>query len=353
MEQDQFTANVKVLGDRITQLKESIITEEATKTSLIMPFFQILGYDVFNPLEFTPEFIADVGIKKGEKVDYAILADGKPLILIEAKSINEKLKKHDSQLFRYFGTTSAKFGILTNGDEYRMYTDLEAPNKMDPTPFFTFSLTDLQDVQIPEIIKFHKENFDVEAIAKNASDLKYLGHIKKFIEQEIDNPSEEFVKFVINEVYEGMKTKTVIDKFTPVVRRGFRQYISDQVNNKLSAALNNNVSSSVEVEEILQDSLAEEVEIETTHEELEAFTTVKLLLKDKIDTNRIFFRDNRSYFNIILDDNIRKWILRLHVNNSRKFITLNDEEKTTIDINEVLDIYNHADKIIPILDNHK
>ncbi|MBC1505059.1 type I restriction endonuclease [Listeria booriae] len=352
MEQDKFTANVKVLGERIAQLKESIVTEEATKTSLIMPFFQLLGYDVFNPLEFTPEFIADVGIKKGEKVDYAILADGKPILLIEAKSINEQLKKHDSQLFRYFGTTTAKFGILTNGDEYRIYTDLEEPNKMDPTRFFTFKLTDVQDTQISEIIKFHKDNFDIDAISKTASDLKYLGHIKKFIGQEIENPSEDFVKFVISEIYGGMKTKAVIDKFTPVVKRGFRQYISEQVNNKLSAALNNSVTSSVEDEEFLEELIKED-SIETTSEELEAFTTVKLLLKNSIDTSRIYFRDNRSYFNIILDDSIRKWILRLYINNSRKYITLNDDEKTTIDITEVLDIYNYADKIIPIVENYK
>lgn len=95
-----------------------------------MPFFSLLGYDVFDPHEFIPEFTADVGIKKGEKVDYAITKDGKPIILIEAKWCGDNLEKHGSQLFRYFGTTSAKFGILTNGIIYKFYTDLDESNKM-------------------------------------------------------------------------------------------------------------------------------------------------------------------------------------------------------------------------------
>ncbi|KZE97710.1 hypothetical protein AVP43_00332 [Geobacillus stearothermophilus] len=99
---DHFIEQIQTLSKRVNRLKNTIATEEATKTSIIMPFFQVLGYDIFNPEEFLPEFTADVGIKKGEKVDYAIMIDGKPVILIEAKAANQKLDKHDSQLFRYF-----------------------------------------------------------------------------------------------------------------------------------------------------------------------------------------------------------------------------------------------------------
>ena len=146
-----FEEKIKRFIERIEKLKNSINTEEATKTSLIMPFFQILGYDVFNPDEFTPEYVADVGIKKGEKVDYAIILNETVTILIEAKSINENLKKHDSQLFRYFGTTTAKFAILTNGCEYKFYTDLDELNKMDSTPFLNINLLELKDTDIIEL----------------------------------------------------------------------------------------------------------------------------------------------------------------------------------------------------------
>ncbi len=156
-----FNEKIRNLSERLDNMRGNIHTEEATKTSIIMPFFQILGYDVFNPAEFTPEYIADVGIKKGEKVDYAIMDEGEPLILIEAKSLTEVLTKHDSQLFRYFGTTKAKFGILTNGVTYKFFTDLEEQNKMDAAPFFTFDLADIKESSLNELAKFRKDNFDL------------------------------------------------------------------------------------------------------------------------------------------------------------------------------------------------
>lgn len=340
-----FSNQLKDLSIRLTNIKTSIKTEEATKTSLIMPFFNILGYDVFNPLEFTPEYIADVGIKKGEKVDYAILDKGKPIILIEAKSVTEKLNKHDSQLFRYFGTSSSKIAILTNGDEYRFYTDLEEPNKMDSSPFFTFCLSEIKDMQVAEVFKFHKKNFNIENISNSASDLKYLGYVKTFLRDQIENPDEDFVKYIINGIYDGMKTKAIIDKFTPVVKKGFKSFIADEVAEKLSNALNGTIIPNEEPEE----KHIPQSDIETTEEELEVYSIVKFILKDTISPDRIFYRDNRSYFNIILDDNIRKWILRLYINNSRKYIQLNNDEKTTFDISSSVDIDNYTSKLIALI----
>lgn len=155
-----FIDQLKQFSKRVESMKDSIQTEEATKTAIIMPFFSMLGYDVFNPQEFVPEFTADVGIKKGEKVDYAIIRDGQPVILIECKSISENLDRHDSQLFRYFGTTTAKFAILTNGIIYRFYTDLDSPNKMDDDPFLTINILDVRENQVPELKKFSKSVFD-------------------------------------------------------------------------------------------------------------------------------------------------------------------------------------------------
>ena len=115
----EFKDELRKYTERLENIKDTLQTEEATKMSLIVPFFQLLGYDVFNPLEFCPEYTADIGIKKGEKVDYAILMGKDPVILIEAKSVNKKLDRHSSQLFRYFVSTPAKFAILTNGIEYK------------------------------------------------------------------------------------------------------------------------------------------------------------------------------------------------------------------------------------------
>lgn len=159
-----FIDQVKQFSKRVESLKDGLSTEEATKTAIIMPFFSLLGYDVFNPEEFVPEYTADVGIKKGEKVDYAIMSEGLPVILIECKWIGEPLEKHDSQLFRYFGTTKAKFAILTNGQYYRFFTDLEEANKMDEKPFLEINILDIKENQVVELKKFHKSQFDINNI---------------------------------------------------------------------------------------------------------------------------------------------------------------------------------------------
>ena len=107
------------LEKRTAQHRELLLTEEAAKTALVMPFLQALGYDVFNPAEVVPEFTADVGIKKGEKVDYALCIDGRVNILIECKPSTIDLDlKHASQLYRYFSTTDARVAVLTNGVVY-------------------------------------------------------------------------------------------------------------------------------------------------------------------------------------------------------------------------------------------
>lgn len=350
MEAEKFKNDLKELGKRVIDLKDNIATEEATKTSLIMPFFATLGYDLFNPTEFVPEFTADVGIKKGEKVDYAIVLEGKPTILIEAKSINEQLTKHDSQLFRYFGTTVSKFGILTNGEEYKFFTDLDEPNKMDLTPFLSVNITNIKDNQIPELAKFHKDNFDVDKITSSAAELKYLNSLKNYLSSELNDPTENFVKYLLTEIYDGIKTKQTIEKFKPIIKKGLNQFISERVNDKLSAALKTSVS--VDDNENKSDSNTTDTtdsEIITTPDELEAYTICKVVLKDTISLDRLFYRDNRSYFNILLDDNIRKWILRVRFNHASMKIELNDDKRNTYDLEKPIDIYNHAEEIVKIV----
>ncbi|GAA0133947.1 type I restriction endonuclease [Paenibacillus sp. YSY-4.3] len=344
----EFTDQIKSLAKRVQKMKESILTEEATKTSIIMPFFQALQYDVFNPEEFLPEFVADVGIKKGEKVDYAIMQDKKPVILIEAKSIQEQLGKHDSQLFRYFGTTEAKFAILTNGIIYRFYTDLEEQNKMDATPFFEFNLFDIREHQIVELSKFKKDNFDIESINTTAAELKYTNEIKKFLKVQWDNPSDDFVLSILTDVYPGKKTRQVIDKFSGIVKRSFKEFVNDILNDKLQSALANTNAeqTSLEVVSTIEEVRESSPEIVTTQEELEGYLTTRILLMDIIPPDRITYRDNLSYFNILIDNNIRKWICRLFCNTSNKSVQFNDDDKTTIPLNSISDLILHREKII-------
>ena len=292
MEIEIFKTQLKQLGEKVESLKSKVETEEATKMALVTPFFSLLGYDIFNPSEFVPEFTADFGIKKGEKVDYAILKNGNPLILIEVKSITAKLDNHCSQLFRYFGTTTASFGILTNGCEYRFFTDLDAANKMDSMPLLSFDITNLSDTIVYEIYKFSKEDFDPNDIRVTANELKYLSAVKAFFETQFKQPDENFLKYVVGEVYEGRKTQPILDNFSPIVAKGFNQFINEKVNQKLTNALKANDEPK---EKPQQDEADEEAavtddpgEIVTTPTELEVYTLVKFILSQSIDSERVY-----------------------------------------------------------------
>lgn len=351
MEINKLKDAFKSLGTRIETLAPNITNEEQTKNAFIMPFFQTLGYDVFNPLEFVPEFTADVGIKKGEKVDYAMVIDGAPQILIECKSINENLTNHDSQLFRYFGTTSSKFGLLTNGREYRFYTDLDEQNKMDSTPFLTIDLTNIKENQFLELAKFHKENFDVTKITSSAAELKYLNNLKNFLSDNLNDPTEGFVAYLVSQIYDGIKTKSTLEKFSPIIKKGFNQFITERVNEKLSAALNTSVETKTidEPEELPE--TAPNDGIITTPEELEAFTVFKVASKDFIEPSRLYYRDTKSYFGILIDDNNRKWVFRFYQKATKNIIEIRDSG--TFEIDTPIDIALYQNEIKQAIENHK
>lgn len=348
-----FIDQLKQFAKRVEGLKDTIHTEEATKTSIIMPFFSLLGFDVFNPQEFLPEFTADVGIKKGEKVDYAILQDGQPVILIEAKSVNENLEQHDSQLFRYFGTTKAKFAILTNGIIYRFYTDLEEPNKMDVDPFLEINILELKESQIPELKKFQKANFDIDEILTVASELKYSNEIKKVFEREMQNPSDDFVKFFLSNMYTGMKTQAVIDKFRGIIKLSLSRYVNEMMNDKIKNALNVNAEITAVQEKSEPENVPEKKmsKIETTEEELEAYFIVKNLLKDCASMDDITYKDTESYINILYKNNVRKWICRLILTPTVKYLIIPDENKKEIrhPIQQIYDIEQYKENLIEVL----
>jgi hypothetical protein len=313
-----------------------------------MPFLQALGYDVFNPLEVVPEFVADLGIKKGEKVDYAIVKDTQPLILIECKHWSSNLDPHNSQLFRYFHTTKAKFSILTNGFESRFYTDLDEPNKMDEKPFFIFDLNDIRDNQIEELKKFHKNYFDTETIVSTASELKYLNQLKTLIGTEINNPTPDFVRHFAKHVYtSGILTQKVLDQFTQLTKKAFQIYINDLITERLKSALKTEETEQNKAE-VAETIIEPENKITTTQEELDAYNIVRSILRKNIPINKIHYRDAQSYFAILYDDNNRKPICRLYLNGNKKHLALFDSDKTETkkEINSLDDIFLYADQLI-------
>lgn len=351
-----FKDQLRQLSERVTKMKDKIFTEEATKNAFIMPFIQCLGYDVFNPLEVVPEFVADIGIKKGEKVDYAILKDNEPIILIECKHWSENLDPHNSQLFRYFHTTKARFGILTNGIVYRFYTDLVEVNKMDEKPFFELRLEDVKDLQIEKLKEFHKSYFNLESIVNTASELKFMGEIRSLILQEISEPSDEFTRFFAKSVYHSIVTPKVLEQFRGLVKRSFHQYINDAINERLKSALATDQQRQEELknEEMTAATVADENKVQTTAEEMEGFYIVRAIVCAKVNVRRIAHRDQQTYFGILLDDNNRKPICRLHYNTKRKCVSFFDtgkEEKVEIESNSQL--YEYAARLIKVLEMYE
>ncbi|PSK97706.1 hypothetical protein CLV63_10799 [Murinocardiopsis flavida] len=357
----EFDDKIAALSAKLQNQRHGIQTEEATKNAFIMPFIStILGYDIFDPHEVVPEFTADVGVKKGEKIDYAIMRDGEVQILIECKKSSEPLRiEHASQLYRYFAVTNARIAVLTNGGTYQFYTDLDAQNRMDEKPFLVFDFNDIDYSLLPELRKLTKETFDLESIISAAGELKYIGEIKRTLAAQFREPDDEWIRFFTNRVYEGSFTRKVREQFTPLVKKAASQYVNDQVNDRLKTALGSSFPETgaepVGSDEVAVEDLDRDTKIETTLEELEGYQIVKAIACSEVKPQRIAHRDSKSYFAILLDDNNRKTIARLHFNGkSKKYLGIFDAKKNENRhlIESLDDIYLHTEAIREAVRNH-
>jgi predicted type IV restriction endonuclease len=351
-----FIEVLQTISSKISKQKTLIKTEEATKNAFVMPFIAALGYDVFDPAEVVPEFIADVGIKKGEKVDYAIKHDGKIVMLFECKCCNSSLdESHASQLYRYFSVTEARIAVLTDGIIYRFYTDIEEPNKMDPKPFMEFNMLDIQEPLVVELKRLTKQAFNLEAILTVAGELKYTREIKRILTEELNAPSEEFVKFIARQVYSGKLTAGVLAQFAVITKQAFTQFINEHITERLRSAME---EPAVPLEPAIETNSVNghqngAVAAEDTHkvaatpEELEAYYIVKAIACAVIEAERIVYRDSQTYFSILCDDNNRRPICRLHFNGKQKSIGLLDanHNEVRIPIANLNEIYKLADRL--------
>lgn len=346
-----FKDSIKQISERIEKLKDNLLTEEATKNALVLPFLTALGYDVFNPMEVLPEMTCDVGTKKGEKIDYAILSEGKPVMLIECKHWQQNLNLHDNQLLRYFNVSPAKFGVLTNGIVYRFYTDLREPNRMDDKPFLEVDLSDPKEAQVEELKKFHKSYFDLDAILSTASELKYMGELKAIVSSEFGSPSAELVRLFAKQVYDRPFTPKVVEQFTALVRRAISSYINDLISDRLKAAIEDDGSESVPAPQPVAAAGVEEQtasRIVTTEEEMEAFYIVKSILHGVVKSDEVVYRDSVSRFSVFLRDNKSVSVCSFWFNGKRKRIGFQkgggDNELIVID--SLDDIWNYAERIV-------
>lgn len=358
-----FKDSVQQLAERIAKQKDSIMTEEATKNAFIMPLIAALGYDVFNPFEVVPELDCDLVKKKGEKIDYAIKKGDETILLMECKHCNSNLNLHDTQLKKYFVASNARFGVLTNGIEYRFYTDLEKPNIMDDKPFLVINMLDLSDEMVEQLKKFHKSYYDVDNILSTAQELKYTTQLRAVLSEEISSPSDEFVRLIAKKIHDGVVSQKILDQFRPLVSKAFDDIINDRISERLGLALKTNVKDEAVAEtekeqEVTADKNKKSVEgavavsedgaIVTTQEEIDSFLIVKAILREVLDISRVYYRDAQSYFAILLDDNNRRPICRMYFNaKSVKYIAFINEEKKEekFVIQSLDDIFSYADKI--------
>lgn len=346
---------LRAIAERLQEQREFIKTEEATKMASVMPVIQTLGYNVFDPREVVPEFTADVGTKKGEKVDYAIMKDGKPVMLIECKTLGSKLTvENASQLFRYFSVVpTARLAILTDGQRYQFYSDIDAPNIMDHRPFMEMDLLALDEHVVLELVKrLTRKDFDIEGVIDAASNLRYTREIKAVFAKQLTEPEDDFIKFFVSHIYSGSVTQKVRERFAPVVTAALNQYIRERISNRLNAALaqedeSQNAAPTPAVEDAPD---AEDNGIITTEEELEAFRIIKAIVRPDVSLERLELRDAKSYCNVLLDQNNRKPLVRLYFNTANKSMGIFSKEgeervENKVGIEGLDDIYTHADAI--------
>lgn len=350
--------DVRAIAGRIPALRDRLTTEEATKQSLVLPFLQALGYNVFDPAEVVPEYTADVGTKQGEKVDYAIMSYGLPVMVIECKKVSDKLTSGNSvsQLFRYFSTnTEIHIGLLTNGTRYQFFSDLDSPNMMDTAPFWEIDLEELNPGALEQLSQFAK-GFNVDETIEAASRMRYISGMKQALAQQYNQPEDDFVEWLGRRVYSGRMTQSVKEKFSTLTRRAFHEFVNERITATLRTAQD---LTQIQVEETVWSQpesageVREDSKLVTTAEELQAYDIVKDIVQDVVDPERVTLRDYQSYCGIFLDNNTRRALCRFHFDRKHKYVGLFDgsrrsggalvEERRPL--NSLSDLYDHADQM--------
>lgn len=352
-----FKDQIQQLSERINKQRDMIATEEATKNAFIMPMITALGYDVFNPFEVVPEMDCDL-TKRGDRIDYVIMKNEQPILIIECKHCKQNLDVHNIQLAKYFAASNARFGVLTNGIEYRFYTDLEKRNIMDIKPFLIIDITDLSDNDIEQLKKFHKSYYNENEILSTANELKYTTEIKSILNNEFISPSPAFVKFIIKQVYDGAIWQSVIDQFTPLVKKSISAIINNIISDRLNNAMKNEEGQAAiptDTDESSNNALPDgivfmdkEKGIVTTREEIDAYNIIRSIVRKNISADLIVYKDFKSYFTIGVSDPSRWWGCRLSFGSRSKYVYIPADDyksQEKIEIDSLDDIFKHSDKL--------
>lgn len=314
---DDLVAHVERIRTRIPHVQG----EEATKQALVVPLLQVLGYDVFDPREVRPEYVADFAVKKAgqfEKIDYAIFVNEAPAIFVECKPLGAPLQDHSGQLSRYFNATpSVRVGMITDGMRVRVFTDLEKPNIMDPKPWLEIDLMAIKPAELEALRRFRKADFSSNDITALAEEMVYYNTMLTFIGTQLREPSESFVRYVASEILAGGRvTIKVVERLTPILRKAIQSAIVENVARSFDPPVEV-APVMVEAPQALASLVAGasspdpgKPSVVTTPEELESFASIAKWIGEVHPAAKIAHRDSKSYFTIH-QDNLRKWFMRL------------------------------------------
>lgn len=353
-----FKDTIIQLADRIEKQKDAITTEEGTKNAFIMPMIAALGYDIFNPFEVVPEMDCDL-TKKGDKLDYAIMKDKQVILLIECKHCKQNLNLHSTQLSKYYAASNARFGVLTNGIEYRFYTDLDKANIMDQKPFLVVDMLNLADADIEQLKKFHKSYYNESEILSTAQELQIMIQVKDILNKNLQSPGDEFTRYFVKCMNDGKSSAKLIEQYKPIIKKSISSVINDIIQDRLNLASKNVEQQAADIPNQLatnaeqdgnipQDSVAaKENGIVTTQEEIDAYNIIRSILRKLTDAKRIIYNDTKSYF-VIAFDSKWYWICRLSLKPYSKRIGFPTKDRKScewVQIKSLDDIFDHAEKL--------
>lgn len=337
---EDFIHKLKHHIEHVKNVGQHCTTEETTKQALILPLLEILGFNPYDPTKVLAEFAADFpGVKVTERVDYALYCNNKPVMFIEAKQYSADLTNHAPQLSRYFNSSlGVTIGAITNGREWRFFTDLINTNVMDEKPFLTVDFTKSKPEDLTQLAEFKHDNFHAEKLRFFAEENQYIQQFKTVIKKCINEVDIDFVRFVAQQadVQRQLNTK-FLESIQPFVKQAVQQSISDTVVKGLSSPtiITAQPIEQKPIEEkkdlpIVPDFIVnpDNEKIITTKEELEILRIVTALLPDYELTGR----DTESYYSIICQGKNNRWLFRYDVNRKRhtiQFIVPMDESRRT------------------------
>jgi predicted type IV restriction endonuclease len=316
-------------AEHIKTVNSHCTTEETTKQALILPLLDALGFSPYDPTKVQAEYGANLpGIKANERVDYALFVGGQPVMFIEAKACTEKLTNHTGQLARYFASTpGVSVAAITNGREWRFFSDRQHSNIMDTTPFLTVNFDELCDTDADKLSRFRFDKFNPDGLRTFAEEQTLLEMFTGTIETCLRDPDAEFVKFVAGRSdATGRLTQKQIEAYTPIVKQALVDAISKVVVGGLSAPAATppqpeepDTNSPCETDLVDPDN----PKIGTTTTERRLLAYVQAILDGKVDASELVGKDTESYYSVCYQGKVNRWLLRYWGDKSSPHIMFN------------------------------